>query len=67
VHHINHIKDDDRPENLLLLSKAEHTGMHSKTRVVHQAARDKIRAWHVANAHRIIRDKKGRIIGLGKA
>lgn len=30
VHHINEIKDDNRPENLLLTNRKEHINMHRK-------------------------------------
>ena len=32
VHHINHIRDDNRPENLMLMDKTEHCAMHMKER-----------------------------------
>ena len=39
VHHINHIRDDNRPENLVLMDKHEHMSMHMKER--HQERRNK--------------------------
>lgn len=32
VHHINHIRDDNRPENLMLMNRKEHMSMHMKER-----------------------------------
>lgn len=32
VHHINHVRDDNRIENLLLMTKSEHASMHMKER-----------------------------------
>lgn len=30
VHHINHVKDDNRPDNLVILSKVDHAKLHAK-------------------------------------
>lgn len=32
VHHLNHVRDDDRAENLLKLTDAEHRKLHPRTR-----------------------------------
>jgi hypothetical protein len=32
VHHINHIRDDNRPENLQVMTDREHRSLHSKLR-----------------------------------
>jgi hypothetical protein len=33
VHHLNEVRDDDRPENLIILTNSEHAKLHAKTRV----------------------------------
>jgi hypothetical protein len=49
VHHVNHIKGDNRPENLVIMSRREHIGLHS-------------RQWHQAHpeARQRPRDASGR-------
>ena len=32
IHHINGIRDDDRPENLMILTNSEHTRLHMKAK-----------------------------------
>lgn len=32
THHVNHVKDDDRPENIQVLSPSEHTTLHNDLR-----------------------------------
>lgn len=38
VHHINHIRDDNRIENLRLMTKVEHMSMHMKERYANRRA-----------------------------
>lgn len=38
VHHINHVRDDNRPENLRLMTKSEHMSMHMKERHANRRA-----------------------------
>ena len=40
VHHINHVRDDNRIENLRLMTVSEHMSMHMKER--HENRRKKV-------------------------
>lgn len=40
VHHINHIRDDNRIENLMLMTKSEHISMHMKERHADRRAKN---------------------------
>jgi hypothetical protein len=33
VHHINHMRDDNRPENLMLISRSDHSVLHAPERI----------------------------------
>lgn len=49
VHHINHKKDDNRPENLMVMKKSEHISLHHKGK-------------HIAFDNNRKRDSKGRFM-----
>ena len=55
VHHINHDKTDNRPENLMVLTRAEHTRLHQHertgTRPLTDADRDRIVSVASANGY----------------
>ena len=38
VHHLNYRKDDNRPENLKVMSKSDHISLHTKERFTRQRA-----------------------------
>lgn len=38
VHHINHVKDDNRPENLQAVTSKEHSAIHMRS--LHKRVRD---------------------------
>lgn len=42
IHHINQNKEDNRPENLKILTNAEHTALHSTGRKLSQEAKQKM-------------------------
>ena len=46
VHHINGDKHDNRPENLELLSRSEHSALHGKGRVSSSESLEKMSAAH---------------------
>ena len=65
VHHINHIKDDNRPENLLVLSRRDHSKLHSSLNREkwdkRRAARGGYRSWRAyEKAQRRIEREKSR-------
>jgi len=70
VHHINHIKDDNRPENLMLLDITKHKKFHPtvftketkekirKTLMGHKVLRKTRKKIGIANLKRYKRDEK---------
>lgn len=49
VHHINHIKDDNRPENLMLTNLVEHGRLHSTGRKQTEEAKQKVSKARMGN------------------
>ena len=37
VHHINNVRDDNKPENLKIVTRSEHTDLHNKQRIMQGA------------------------------
>lgn len=60
VHHINHVRDDNRIENLMLTTPSEHVANHNKERVWRESSIKKSRA----NAKARKRNGKGQFIEL---
>lgn len=48
VHHINFLRNDNRIENLKLMTRAEHTGLHAKLRIKSRNSQGKFIKMEVA-------------------
>jgi len=44
VHHINHVTDDNRPENLMVLPVSEHMGNHRQPHTFTPESKDRLLA-----------------------
>lgn len=59
VHHLNRIRNDNRPENLSLTRSSKHIAQHNSERIWEEKSKEK----HRIKANKLKRDSNGRFIG----